>query len=112
MSLIGTLATQGCFIAGSSAGAMVLGNHMFHRGVTTGLSLIGDIITLPHHENSDPASIHESIVSLLPRKSKIYGIDGGTGLIFTGSGTEILGKGTVTSYNQDGWAVSKSKQLP
>jgi hypothetical protein len=44
--------------------------------------------------------------------SKTYGIDGGTGLIFTGSGTEILGKGTVTSYNQEGWAVSKSKQLP
>ena len=112
LSLIGTLATQGCFIAGSSAGAMVLGKQMFHRGVTAGLSLIGDIITLPHHENSDPASIHESIVSLLPKKSKTYGIDGGTGLIFTDSGTEILGRGTVTSYNQHGWAVSKSKQLP
>ena len=112
LSLIGTLATQGCFIAGSSAGAMVLGKQMFYRGVTAGLSLIGDIITLPHHENSDPASIHESIVSLLPKKSKTYGIDGGTGLIFTDSGTEILGRGTVTSYNQHGWAVSKSKQLP
>ena len=111
LSLIGALATQGCFIAGSSAGAMVLGNQMFHRGVTTGLSLIGDIITLPHHENSDPASIHKSIVSLLPRNSKTYRIDGGTGLIFTGSGTEILGKGTVTSYNRDGWTVSTSQQI-
>ena len=110
LELIGTLTNQGCFLAGSSAGAMVLGNQMFHRKVTTGLSLIGDIITLPHHENSNPASIHRSIVSKLPKDSKVYGIDGGTGLIFTEAKTEILGKGTVTSYSQNGWTVSTSRR--
>ena len=110
LGLIGTLVDQGCFIAGSSAGAMVLGNQMFRRNITAGLSLIGDIITLPHHENSDPASIHRSIFSTLAKDSKVYGIDSGTGLIFTGAGTEILGKGTVTSYSRDGWTVSTSRR--
>ena len=112
LDLMRTLGNQGCFIAGSSAGAMVLGNRMFHRTLKTGLSLIGNIITLPHHEKADPKSIHRSIVSMLPKDSKVYGVDGGTGIIFTESGTEIFGKGAVTSYSYDGWSVRTQSKAP
>ena len=51
---------RGAIVAGSSAGAMVMGTWMRFREWRQALGLSGDVVTLPHHERADSATDPES----------------------------------------------------
>ncbi|MEM9244334.1 MAG: cyanophycinase [Cyanobacteria bacterium P01_F01_bin.153] len=95
-------------LAGTSAGAAVMGHHMIAGGgsgespnrslvdMATGLSILPHIIVDQHFHNRNRMARLISAVSLHPDRIGI-GIDEDTCAMFEDDGTiEILGKGTVT----------------
>ncbi len=92
---------NGAVIAGSSAGAMVLGRRFydpFQSVVQPGLDLIGPIGVIPHH-----AAFGRRWVPILKKAlpaSLLMGIDEETGALAPGiDGTwQVLGKGRVVLY--------------
>ena len=93
----------GCVVAGSSAGAMVLGSQMLMGRPTDALNMVSKTITIPHHENRDPADTHSQLESLLKSGSTAFGIDGATGVLFEGNRCSVQGSGTVTVYRLETW---------
>ncbi len=95
---------SGAVIAGSSAGAMVLGNHYydpFQSVVKPGLGLIGQVCVIPHHATFGRQ--WTAILSEALPTSLLMGIDEETGALTPGtSGTwQVFGKGRVVLYTQD-----------
>lgn len=74
--------SSGAVVCGSSAGAMVLGD-LFYDPTTstmrTGLSILGPILVIPHHEKSGP-SWAEKLQSMAP-DAQLLGLDESTGII-------------------------------
>ncbi|MGD9251413.1 MAG: Type 1 glutamine amidotransferase-like domain-containing protein [Desulfobacterales bacterium] len=95
---------NGAVIAGSSAGAMVLGRRYydpFQSVVKPGLDLIGPIGVIPHH-----AAFGQRWVAILKTALPsvlLMGIDEETGALAPGiEGTwQVFGKGRVVLYAQD-----------
>ncbi|HXX56891.1 MAG TPA: Type 1 glutamine amidotransferase-like domain-containing protein [Thermodesulfovibrionales bacterium] len=92
---------EGSVVGGSSAGAMVLGEHFYDpetRGIVTGLTLIPRICIIPHHDASGRR--WASHLSQAVPGDIIVGIDEQTGIIDDGAdGTwNVYGKGSVTLY--------------
>lgn len=92
---------QGALLAGSSAGAMVLCDHLYDprtQQVVSGLGLIKKAIVLPHHDNFGQHWA-ESLRALLP-DATLIGIDVETGAISGNSLSEwtVHGGGNVTLY--------------
>ena len=86
---------RGAIVAGSSAGAMALGERMRFRGEwSEGLSIARGVAVLPHHEGSDP----ERVAGELPAGVVALGIDGATGCVSEGAGWRVMGVGAVTRY--------------
>ena len=95
---------RGAIVAGSSAGAMALGERMRFRGEwSEGLSIARGVAVLPHHERSDPERVAAELVGELPASIVALGIDGATGCISEGSGWRALGAGAVTRYRAGVW---------
>jgi cyanophycinase len=93
----------GAVIAGSSAGAMVLGQYYYDpvgAQVLQGLGLAGGICVLPHHDTfgNDWAA---PLGHLLP-DTILVGIDEETGIIDNASGDrwQVFGKGAITIYRK------------
>lgn len=91
----------GAVLAGSSAGAMVLCQHLNDprgQGVTTGLGLIPNACVLPHH-NTFGQGWAERLRDVLPNATLI-GIDEETAMISDGSDRNwrVHGAGDVTLY--------------
>jgi cyanophycinase len=95
-------------LAGTSAGAAVMGYHMIAGGgsgespnrslvdMTTGLGIIPEVIVDQHFHNRNRMARLLSAVSSNPDKMGI-GIDEDTCAMFEGNGTfQVIGKGTVT----------------
>lgn len=95
-------------LAGTSAGAAVMGHHMIAGGgsgespnrslvdMTTGLNIIPEIIVDQHFHNRNRMARLMSAIAAYPDKLGI-GIDEDTCALFESNGTfQILGKGTVT----------------
>lgn len=94
-------ASDGAVLAGSSAGAMVLCQHLHDprgQGVTAGLGLVPNICVLPHH-NAFGQGWAEPLRTHLPNAT-LVGIDEETAMISTGSENDwrVYGAGDITLY--------------
>ena len=91
----------GAVLAGSSAGAMVLGDSMVDpRGgaLTLGLGLVPRLAILPHADTWSPEKSHRT-VELATGHLRIAAIDERSALIhMPGRGWEVAGAGGVTVY--------------
>lgn len=96
-----TAYASGAVLAGSSAGAMVLCQHLndpHGQGTTTGLGLIPDAIVLPHH-NTFGQGWADRLRESLP-EATLIGIDEETAMISVGPAQHwrVYGAGDVTLY--------------
>lgn len=101
---------HGAILAGSSAGAMVMGSWMRFRGRwRETLGIAEGIATLPHHERADPDATLVDLSSGPTGLSAVFGIDGGSGAISgpngpnAAEGWTALGSGGVTVYQNGAW---------
>lgn len=92
---------SGAVLAGSSAGAMVLGDSMVDpRGgaLTLGLGLVPGLAVLPHADTWSPEKAHRT-VELATGHLRIVAIDERTALIRDAAGAwSVAGAGGVTVY--------------
>jgi cyanophycinase len=109
MDAVRTAARQGqVALAGTSAGAAVMGHHMIAGGgsgaspnkslvdLTTGLGMIPEVIVDQHFHNRNRMARLLSAVATHPDRVGI-GIDEDTCALFEGEGKiQVIGKGTVT----------------
>ena len=105
---------NGAILAGSSAGAMVMGSLMRRPKLgqwITGLSIAENIAVLPHHEKSDPESTSEELTSKVSPEITVFGIDARTACISTPEGWVIAGAGNVTAYKAGQWKIYSSGEL-
>ncbi len=106
----------GCVLAGSSAGAMVLGSAMRRPsgGWVEGLEVAKGVAVLPHHERRNPEEVMRSLAAeSVPEGLWVLGIDGAT-CCFGGPGDwRVLGLGKVTLYQGDRWrSFGPGEKLP
>lgn len=90
-------------LAGSSAGAMVLGSWMRYRDWSRALGIAGDIAVLPHHERAQPDRVFTDLAASAPEGIAVLGIDAETGCLGLGRQWKVLGAGQVTLYLGDRW---------
>ena len=102
--------SRGMLLAGSSAGAMVLGSHMRFRGAwTPALGLAGDVAVLPHHERADADAVFGELWTSAPDGlAAALGIDGRTGVLSESDGWRALGAGGATVYRRSRWERAAS----
>ena len=94
---------DGAVVGGSSAGAMVMGEHFYDpetEGIITGLTLIPRTCIIPHHNASGRRWVSH-LSQALPGDI-IIGIDEQTGIIDDGADAtwNVYGKGSVTLYRK------------
>jgi len=95
---------DGGILAGSSAGAMVMGSWMRFRGEwTRTLSIAGGVATLPHHERADPDAVVGELGAAPDELTAVFGVDGAAGVLSGPDGWTALGAGRVTVYHGGGW---------
>ena len=99
---------RGAALAGSSAGAMVLGSWMRSGGWTDALGIVDGVAVLPHHEGSEPAQVAQELERSAPSGALVLGIDGMTSCLGGAEGWEVWGPGAVTLYNQGRWRRYRS----
>ena len=95
---IHTMLERGGTLAGSSAGAMVMGSWMRFREWRRTLGIAAGIATLPHHERADPDTVVEELRAAPDDLSAVFGIDGRAGALSGPDGWTALGAGRVTVY--------------
>lgn len=95
---------RGAVVAGSSAGAMVLGSWMRYREWTDALGLVPDVAVLPHHERSKPDQVAGEMATSAPSGALVLGIDAKTCCLGGPDGWTALGPGAVTVYDQGRWS--------
>ena len=94
---------RGAVLAGSSAGAMVLGSWMRFGVWTEALGIVDGIAVHPHHEGTDPAIIAKDLGEASPSGLVVLGIDAKV-CCFGGAGSwHVLGAGSVTAYSHGRW---------
>ena len=110
------LLERGSVLAGSSAGAMVMGSMMRRPrggGWVEGLGLVPGVAVLPHHENRDPEETSRELQSQGPSGLTVLGIDARTGCLGGPGAWKVVGSGRVTVYQDGEWGVFESgQQLP
>ena len=102
---------EGTVLAGSSAGAMVIGEYMRRPrqgGWVPALGLTPGIAVLPHHENADPAETSRQLQESAPAGVTILGIDARTGCLGRPGSWKVVGSGKVTVYRGTDWQVYPS----
>jgi cyanophycinase len=92
-------------LAGSSAGAMVLGGQMWApgQGWRRGLGLLPQLAILPHHARLAKAWKVKNMLTSIPDGTTLVGIDEATALV--GPPWEVVGQGTIVVYETDNAAV-------
>ena len=108
MASITETVSEGATLAGSSAGAMVLGSRMRYRNWMRGIGLISNTAVLPHHENSIPEEVSSENQSELLSGIEIIGIDSATGVLWGGNGVKIIGKGKAIFYSRSTYKIIES----
>jgi cyanophycinase len=101
----------GTVLAGSSAGAMVMGEYMRRPrqgGWVPALGLTPGVAVLPHHENADPGETSQQLQEATPAGVTILGIDARTGCLGRPGNWQVVGAGKVTVYQGKDWAVYQS----
>ena len=95
--------TEGALLGGSSAGAMVMGQWMRFRGWTPALSILPGVVTLPHHEGSNPDTISADLSASAPAGVTVLGIDSMTGCLGGPTSWTVVGSGSVVVYQEGRW---------
>jgi cyanophycinase len=92
---------RGGLIAGSSAGAMVLGGQVWRfDGWTPGLGLVPNVAVLPHHATLATRWNARTMAATLPAGVTLLGLDEATAVLLPEG--QVLGKGEVTVYGPGG----------
>jgi cyanophycinase len=108
---IAAMAAAGCVVAGSSAGAMVLGETMYYRGDwQPALALVPGICVLPHFEKWGMEALPGLRESPASVGLTLLGIDGATGCVGAGREWTVAGRGSVTVARPERVEVFKSGQ--
>jgi cyanophycinase len=94
---------RGAIIAGSSAGAMVIGSWMRFRQWREALGIVPGVVTLPHHERANPDETAAELTRSAPASVTALGIDGMTGCLGSAGEWQVLGAGAVTVYRNSQW---------
>ncbi len=113
LSVILEALENGAVLAGSSAGAMVMGSMMRRPrsgGWIEALGLVPGVAVLPHHENRDPAETSKELQTQAPAGLTIFGIDARSGCLGSPGNWKAIGSGKVTVYRGSDWAVYESGQ--
>jgi cyanophycinase-like exopeptidase len=100
-------------LAGSSAGAMVMGSMMRRPragGWVEGLGLVPGIAVMAHHENRDPEETSRELEREGPSGLTVLGIDARTGCLGRPGAWKVVGSGKVTVYQEGEWGVFESGQ--
>ena len=111
LAAIAAALERGAILAGSSAGAMVMGSLMRLPRAgewVPGLGLAPGIAILPHHENSDPAAVLPQLQSQPADRLDgliVLGLDAQTGVLGEPGRWRVTGHGQVTAYRAGGWQV-------
>lgn len=101
---------RGAILAGSSAGAMVLGSWMRFRRWREALGIVPGVAVLPHHERSDPDAVVKELAKSAPPESMVLGIDAMTCCLGGPREWSVLGAGWVTAYRGGQWRRFASGQ--
>ena len=99
---------RGMILAGSSAGAMVMGERMRFRQWGGALGVVPGIAVLPHHERASKSQTVREVVVETPEEITLIGIDGATGCFREDEGWRVLGAGSVTLYGLGTWQTYRS----
>lgn len=99
---------RGAILAGSSAGAMVMGERMRFRQWGDALGVVPGMAVLPHHERSSKSQTAREVSVPTAEGLTVLGIDGATGCISDGDGWRVLGVGSVTVYGVGDWNVYRA----
>jgi cyanophycinase len=102
---------KGTVLAGSSAGAMVMGSFMrrpSEGGWVEALGIVPGIAVLPHHERRDPAETSRELQAQAPTGLTILGVDARTGCLGRPGNWKVVGSGNVTVYRGSEWNVFAS----
>jgi cyanophycinase len=99
---------RGTVLAGSSAGAMVMGALMRRPRLgqwVDALAVTPGVAVLPHHERSDPAQTSRELQGQVPAETVVFGIDARTGCLGSSGAWRVVGSGKVTVYRGREWSV-------
>jgi cyanophycinase len=102
--------TRGAIVAGSSAGAMVLGSWMWFHDWVEALSIVEGVAVLPHHERSNCSTVTKRLETRTSSNVAVLGIDAMACCIRSREGWRVLGQGAVTLYLNGGWQKFESGQ--
>ena len=94
---------RGAVLAGSSAGAMVLGEWMRFRGWRRALGVVPGVAVLAHHERADPEAVAAELGESVPDGVSVLGVDGKTGCLGQAGAWRVVGDGSVTVYRGGEW---------
>ena len=108
MAAITESVSKGATLAGSSAGAMVLGSRMRFKKWMPAIGLISNTAVLPHHENSIPETVLSENQSELQSGIELIGIDSATGVFLGDNGVKIAGKGKAIFYSRSTYKIIES----
>ena len=98
----------GSVLAGSSAGAMVMGSMMRRPsagGWVEALGVVPGVAVLPHHERRDQAETSRELQGSAPSGLTFLGIDARTGCLGSPGNWRVVGSGRVTVYQGIDWQV-------
>ena len=99
---------EGAVLAGSSAGAMVMGEMMRRPrlgGWVPALNITPGIAVMPHHENGNPAETSRELQGQMPDGITVLGIDARSGCLGSPGHWKAVGAGNVTVYRGSEWKV-------
>ena len=102
---------QGTVLAGSSAGAMVMGALMRRPRIgqwVQGFGIAPGIAVLPHHEGRDPEQTSQELQGQIPAETIVLGIDARSGCLGSPGNWKAVGSGKVTVYRGNEWQVYNS----
>ena len=108
MEYVVSLVSNGTFLVGSSAGAMVLGSKMRYENWIPGMGFVSNTAVMPHHEKSVPENIFLEIHTELSTGTNVIGIDSATGVFFHEGEVKILGKGKAVFYSEDEYKIIRA----
>ncbi len=107
---------EGTVLAGSSAGAMVMGAMMRRPrlgGWVDALSVVPGVAVLPHHERRDQSEVSKELQETAPAGLVYLGIDARTGCLGRPGNWRVVGVGKVTVYLDKDWQIfSAGDKLP
>jgi cyanophycinase len=102
---------SGAVVAGSSAGAMVMGSWMGFRDWRPALGVVPNIVVLPHHEGSDPEATVVRLAGALPSGVAVLGVAVGTACLSGDDSWTVVGDGAVVLYSGGRWERFESGVL-